>query len=71
MNCKHKQMVEAQGVGGGHIFKYCNECGMTEYGIKKINVLREALLNVEEYLIGVDDDKIAKDIFKLTKVKEV
>lgn len=27
--CRHS-FVKAQGIGGGHIFKYCNKCGMTE-----------------------------------------
>lgn len=27
--CRHS-FVKAQGVGGGHVFKYCNKCGATE-----------------------------------------
>ena len=28
--CSHKY-VDAQGVGGGYIFKYCNICGKTKH----------------------------------------
>ncbi len=27
--CKHSY-IDAHGVGGGHIFKYCNKCGKTK-----------------------------------------
>ncbi len=28
-NCEHSY-IDAQGVGGGYVFKYCNKCGKTK-----------------------------------------
>lgn len=27
-NCEHSY-IDAQGIGGGYVFKYCNKCGRT------------------------------------------
>ncbi len=39
-------MIKAQGIGGGHIFKYCNKCGMTEHGIKEYNILIDTIIRL-------------------------
>lgn len=36
--CTHS-FVDAKGVNGGAVFKYCNICGMTKHGIHKMKIL--------------------------------
>ncbi len=46
INCIHIY-VKANGVNGGHVFHYCNKCGMTKHGIKKFNIAVKALKKIK------------------------